>query len=97
MKLWSTADAKEIRSLAANPPTLAMRLDAAKSDLTIRQTAAAAAARAFEAARKGTADKQKALAAATETQAALATSVAALAKVKDLTAEAKAAAESVGR
>src|SRR5262245_38741861 len=43
VKLWNAAEAKELRSLAANPPTLAMRLDAAKSDVAAKQAAAAAA------------------------------------------------------
>lgn len=95
VKLWNAADAKELRSLAANPPTLTMRLDVAKSDAAAKQAAAAAATKDFTTANKSADDKQKALKAATETQAALTTSVAALGKVKELTAEAKAAMESV--
>jgi hypothetical protein len=95
VKLWTAADAKEVRSFAANPPTLDMRLQAAKSDLSAKQTAAQTAAKELETAKKAAGDKQKALTAATETQTALATSVTALAKVKDATAEAKSAAEAV--
>jgi hypothetical protein len=95
IKVWNAADAKEVRSLAANPPTLAMRLEAAKGDLATKQGAASSATRELASAKKSADDKQKALKAASETQAALATSVAALSKVKELTAEAKAAMESV--
>jgi DNA repair exonuclease SbcCD ATPase subunit len=89
------AEAKEVLSLAANPPTLAIRVATATSDLSAKQNAAAVTARELAVATKTAADKQKALAAATETQTALAVAVAALAKVKEPTAEAKSAVESL--
>jgi len=95
VKLWNAAEAKEVLSLAANPPTLAIRVAAATSDLAVKQNAAAMTARELAAAKKTASDKQKALAAATETQAALAMAVAALATVKEPTAEAKSALDSV--
>lgn len=95
VKVWTAADAKELRTLVANPPTVSMRLAAAKAHSTAKQSAAASAAKEFAEARKAAEDKQKALAAVTETQSALAASLATLTKLKEPTAEAKSAIDSV--
>jgi WD40 repeat protein len=95
VKVWSVAEAKELRSLVANPPTLAMRLESVNADLPAKQSAAKTASTALAAAKKASAEKQMALASASESQAALTAAVAALAKVKQPTAEAKAATESL--
>src|SRR5204863_8268080 len=64
VKLWTAADAKaeakEVRSLAANPPTLEMRLSGAKTDLAAKQRAAEIANRELDAARTLAAKKAKA-------------------------------------
>jgi WD40 repeat protein len=95
VKLWDAADAKELRSLAANPPTLEMRLVAARSELKEKQSEATSTARDLAGAKKAAGDKQKALTTASETQAALAAASAAFAKVKEPMAEAKSALDSV--
>ena len=53
-------------SLAANPPTLAMQVEASKADLAAKQAAATAAANELAAAVKVAADKDAALKAATD-------------------------------
>jgi chromosome segregation ATPase len=72
-----------------------MRLASAKNDLTAKQAAAEAAARNLTDAKKNAADKQKALAAATETQSALTTAIAPLKQIKEPTAEIKTALDSL--
>jgi hypothetical protein len=95
VKLWTAADAKDVRSLAANPPTIAVRLASAKSDLATKQAAAETAARNLAGAKKTAAEKQKALAAATQTQSALTTAVTPLKQIKEPTAELKTALDSL--
>jgi mono/diheme cytochrome c family protein len=95
VKLWTTADAKEMRSLVANPPTIAARLASAKSDLTTTQGAAETAARNLAGAKKTAVEKQKALAAATQTQSALTTAITPLKQIKEPVAEVKTAIDSL--
>jgi WD40 repeat protein len=95
VKMWTATDAKELRSLSANPPPVSLRLATAKNDLKAKQTAATTAASELAAAKQADGDKQKALAAVTETQTALAASFAALSKIKEPTPEAKSALDSV--
>src|SRR6185369_7494999 len=73
VKLWTAADAKELRSLAANPGTIEMRLAGAKNDLKSKQAAVETAARSLADAKRIAIDKQKAVTAAAETQKALST------------------------
>lgn len=81
VKLWTAADAKEIRSLAANPPTLAMRVEAARADLAAKQSALDAAKLESDAATKAATDAKKSHDAALATQKALATAKTALAQL----------------
>ncbi|HEY2414560.1 MAG TPA: c-type cytochrome domain-containing protein [Pirellulaceae bacterium] len=95
VKLWTTADAKEARSLAANPPPIAIRLAAAQNDLKTKQAAAETATRNLADAKKAAAGKQKALAAATETQSALTTAITPLKQIKEPATEIKTALDSL--
>jgi WD40 repeat protein len=94
VRLFAAADAKEIRSLAANPPTLEMRLAAAKADLTAKETAAAAAERDVKGATKLAAAKAKNYEAAKSASAAIAAAKTALA---DAPAAAKQAGLSIDK
>ena len=57
--IQQTAPTVEVRSLAANPPTLAMRVEVARADLAAKQAAADAANREHQAAAKSAADAKK--------------------------------------
>jgi WD40 repeat protein len=81
VKQFSAADAKEVRSLAANPPTLAIRLEAAKANLTAQQKAAASAAGETATAQQTAKQAEQSLATALATQQALAAAKAALSEV----------------
>jgi WD40 repeat protein len=80
VKLWDAKEAKEVLALAANPPTLVMRLDAAKANFTAKQAAAAAADRDLAAVKKAAAEKEQAYQAAVATQKALTAAKTALAQ-----------------
>ena len=66
VKLWDAGQATLVYSLAANPPTLAKRVELAKADIAAKQAAAAAAAAELAAVTKIAADKAAALKAATD-------------------------------
>jgi WD40 repeat protein len=81
VKIWTAADAKELRSVAANPPTLALRVEAARADLASKQVAADTAKRELESATKTAAEAKKAHDAALASQKALAAAKEALAPI----------------
>jgi WD40 repeat protein len=64
VNVWNAADGKQLLSLAANPPTLAMRVEAAKAELVAKEAALAAATAEVKALEAQLAPKQKAVAAA---------------------------------
>ena len=94
VKVWDAAQATPVFVLAANPPTLAMKLEAAKAAASAKQAAAAAAAKDAEAALKAAAEKDAAIKKEVERLTKEAADATALAAAKKKAAdEAKTAAE----
>jgi WD40 repeat protein len=97
VKLWDAAKATEVLAVAANPPTLAMRVDAAKKDVVAKQSALIAAEATLAATTKAVTEKDQATEAAQQTVDALGTAIKALeqaqsaAKLAGLEAESLAA------
>jgi hypothetical protein len=80
VKVFSAADAKELRTLTANPPTIAMRIEAATSEIAAKQKAADAAQAEIAAAEGASKKDQKSLDAALATLKAVEAAKAALAE-----------------
>jgi hypothetical protein len=95
VKLWNAAEAKEVRSLAANPPTLAMRVDVAKADLEAKTAIATTAANELKAAQQAAEGKAKSLEAAVAAHKSLAAAQAALSPASNGAAAAGIKAETV--
>jgi WD40 repeat protein len=70
VKVWDAAKAAEVLRLAANPPTIEMRLEAAEKELAAKKAVADKAAAELAAARKVLAEKEAAAKAATAALAA---------------------------
>src|SRR4029453_1977743 len=70
VRVWDATEAKDVFTLAANPVTLVIQVDAAKADLAAKQAAATAAANELAAAVKVVAEKDAALKASSDKHAA---------------------------
>ena len=81
VKLWDADAAKEVRTFAANPPSLAMRVEMARVRSAEKESAAIAAARALAALKKEMESHEKSHQAALATAKVLAAAKANLAQV----------------